>query len=117
MVINRAAVILKYREPAIRWINAADPYEDNPGMTRHAVNRERTVYLISDEHAESLATMASWVERHYQDLFEAELEGWYTDPTLWPQDRTFRLFQTWFDVECHSVVVDMVGGDIYDDET
>lgn len=52
-----------------------------------------------------------------QDLFEAELEGWYTDPTLWPQDRTFRLFQTWFDVECHSVVVDMVGGDIYDDET
>ena len=76
MVINRAAVILKYREPAIRWINAADPYEDNPCMTRHAVNRERTVYLISDEHAESLATMASWVERHYQDLFEAELEGW-----------------------------------------
>jgi hypothetical protein len=117
VVINRAAVILKYREPAIRWINEADPYEDNPGMTRQAVNRERTVYLIGDEYAESLATMANWVERNDQALFEAELEGWYTDPTLWPQERTFRLFQTWFDVECYSVVVDMVGGDIYDDET
>jgi hypothetical protein len=115
-VINRAAVILKYREPAVRWINEADPSCDDPGMTLDTVNRERTVYLIGDEHAESRAAMYSWVERHYRELFEAELEGWYTDSQLWPRERTFRLFQAWFDVECHSAVVDMAEGDIYDDE-
>ena len=115
-MINRGAVILKYREPAVRWINEADPYVDNPGVTLGAVNRERTVYLISDEYAESPAMMYSWVRRNYRELFEAELEGWYTDPELWPQERTFELFQVWFHVECHSAVVDMAEGGIYDDE-
>ena len=74
-MINRGAVILRYREPAVRWINEADPYEDNPGFTLESVNHERTVYLISDRHTESVSTMRRWVRRHYRKLFEAELEG------------------------------------------
>jgi len=84
-------------------------------MTLGAVNRERPVYLISDAYTYSLATMYSWVRRNYQQQFEAELEGWYTDPALWPQESTFELFQAWFDVECHSEVIDMAEGDIYED--
>ena len=84
-------------------------------MTLGAINRERPVYLISDAYTYSLATMYSWVRRNYRQLFEAELEGWYTDPELWPQERTYELFQAWFDVECHSVVVDTARGAI-DDE-
>ena len=114
-MINRGAVILRYREPAVRWINEVDPYEDDPGITLGATNRERPVYLISDEYTYSLATMYSWVRQHYRKLFEAELEGWYTDPTLWPQDLTFELFQAWFDVECHSEVIDIEEGDIYEE--
>ena len=41
-MINRAAIILRYREPAMRWINEADPYEDDPGITLRTVNKERT---------------------------------------------------------------------------
>ena len=37
-VINRGAVILRCKEPAVRWINEADPYEDNPGLTLESVN-------------------------------------------------------------------------------
>jgi hypothetical protein len=117
LVINRAAVILKYRKPAVRWINEADPYHDNPGITRSAANQERTVYLIRDEDSDSPVILERWLTLNYRQLFEAELESWYTDPTLWPQELTWRLFQEWFDVECHSVVVDTVGGDIYDDAT
>jgi len=84
-------------------------------MTLGAVNRECPVYLISDAYTYSLATMYSWVRRNYRQLFEAELEGWYTDPALWPLERTFELFQAWFDVECHSEVIDMAEGDIYED--
>lgn len=114
-MINRGAVILRYRELAVRWINEADPYVDHPGITLDSVNHERTVYLISDRHTASLSTMRRWVRRNYRQLFEAELEGWYTDPELWPQERTYELFQAWFDVECHSVVVDTARGAI-DDE-
>jgi hypothetical protein len=56
-----------------------------------------------------------WIKLNYRQLFEAELEGWYTDPTLWPQDLTLQLFREWFDVECHSVLIDTVGGRIYDE--
>ena len=114
-MINRGAVILRYREPAVRWINEADPYEDNPGFTLESVNHERTVYLISDRYTESVSTMRRWVRRHYRKLFEAELEGWYTDPELWPKERTYERFQAWFDVEYHSVVVDTARGAIRED--
>ena len=114
-MINRAAVILRYREPAVRWINEADPYEDDPGITLSTVNKERTVYLIREEDAETSAAVDEWVELNYRQLFEAELEGWYTDPALWPQNLTLQLFREWFDVEFHSVIVDTVGGAIYDE--
>ncbi len=83
LVINRAAIILRYREPAVRWINEADPDDDDPGLTQEGVNQERTVYLIRSDDSETSAAVEEWMDRHYRQLFEAELEGWYTDPTLW----------------------------------
>lgn len=58
-----------------------------------------------------------WVRKNFKTLFEAELDGWYCDPDLWPKNLTFKLFQSWFDIECHTVLVDTVGGSIFDDET
>ncbi len=53
---------------------------------------------------------------HYRTLFETELSDWYNDPALWPKNLSLTLFHEWFDVECHSVVMDTVGSEIYDDE-
>ncbi len=116
-MINRAAIILRYKEPAVRWINEADPVADGRDITLSEVNRERTVYLISDDDGDGDEAVDRWVRKNYRELFESELEGWYTDPDLWPPKRTFKLFQQWFDVECHTVLTDTVGGEIYDDET
>lgn len=115
-MINRAAILLRYKEPAIRWINEADPYDDDPGLTAAEVNGERTLYLISDEDGDGDVAVERWLKRNYKALFEAELLGWYTDPDLWPGKRTYKLFRDWFDVECHTVLLDTVGGMIYDDE-
>ena len=52
-MINRAAVILKYKEPAVKWINDADPYNENPGISLESINEENTVYLISNQDADS----------------------------------------------------------------
>jgi len=51
-MVNRAALILKYKEPFIEWINNSDPF-GNPGITLEEVNKDCTVYLIDDEEAEN----------------------------------------------------------------
>lgn len=81
-----------------------------------SVNDDLPVYLVGDEDADSDETLEEWIRSNFQELFESELEGWYTDPDLWPADRNFDLFKKWFDVECHTVLLDTVGGPIVDDE-
>ena len=115
-MVNRVAIILKYKEPAIRWINDADPCERDHEITAEDVNDDRTVYLISTEDGDGAPAVDRWIKRNYKTVFEEELEGWYTDPSLWPNNRTLKLFWEWFDVECHSVLIDTVGGAIYDDD-
>ena len=116
-MLNRAAIVLKYKPPAVKWINDADPYDDDPGITLESVNQDRTVYLISDDDGDTQDTVTRWVKRNYAALFESEPDDWYTDPSLWPQHRTLELFHEWFEVECHTVLIDTVGGALYDDES
>ncbi len=115
-MVNRMAVILRYKEPAVRWINEADPRPRDVPFTLAEVNEEGTVYLISDDDGDTSDTVELWVKRNYKLLFEMELEGWYTKPELWPKVRSLKVFREWFDVEYHTVLIDTVGGPIFDDE-
>lgn len=76
-------------------------------------NKERTVYLITEEDAEDIT---AWIKRNYKNLFESELNDWYLDSELWPSKRTLKVFHEWFEVECHSVILDTVGTKLIDDE-
>lgn len=114
-MVNRGAILLRYKAPAVEWINAADPRPGSTPITLGEVSDERTVYLISDTAGDTPETFERWLKRNFGWLFESELEGWYTDPALWPKDRTFKLFKQWFEVELHTVVFDTVDGAIYDD--
>ena len=112
-MVNRGAVILRYKAPFIKWIKDADPSENSSEITMSNANEDRTVYLITDADAENVE---GWIRENHVSLFESELEGWYTDDTLWPKNRDYKTFKEWFEVECHSVIMDMVGGEINDDE-
>ena len=87
-----------------------------PGITLDSVNEERTVYLIHEDDVDPPAVLLSWIEQNFLTLFENELEGWYVDESLWPKQRDFSTFNAWFSVECHTIIIDTVGGDIFDDE-
>lgn len=115
-MLNRGAILIKYREPMVRWINEADPSEKDLAITAAEVNSERTVYLISDADCDGPEAVDEWVRANHRVLFENELEGWYTDPKLWPKKRDLRTFRQWFEVEAHSVIEDTVDGPIVDDE-
>ncbi len=112
-MINRAALILKYKEPFIKWIMESDPVDKNFTITIQEANNEKTIYLISNDAAENLD---NWLKDNYRNLFESELESWYIDEDLWPKGIDYAMFEQWFEVECHSVVIDTADGMIVDDE-
>ena len=78
-MVNRAALLLRYKQPAVDWINEVDPAKTKRIMTLDEVNTERTVYLIGDAVAESSDKLHRWIRRNFSQLFEMELNGWYTD--------------------------------------
>jgi hypothetical protein len=112
-VINRAALILRYKQPFVDWINAADPSPASHLVTLDEVNSERTVYLIEVEDEPELA---SWLKRHYSEIFDEELFGWYMDPKLWPEDRSLKRLKEWCRFELNTVVIDFGDSPIEQDE-
>jgi len=112
-MLNRAALILRYKQPFVDWINAADPSPTSHTLTLAEVNQEHTVYLIEVEDEDELA---EWLAPHHEALFEEELRGWYTDPALWPRDRSLEMLKEWCSFELHTVVVDTGASPLEDDE-
>jgi len=102
-MLNRAALILRYKQPFVDWTAAADPSPASHTFTLAEVEDE-------DE-------LAEWLARHHAELFEQELNGWYTDPALWPRDRSLEKLQEWCSFELHTVVVDAGESPLQDDES
>lgn len=102
-MINRAALVIKPKQPMVDWINQ----QSDPGhccITLEDARDDCTVILIpeyedSDQAKKNIKELHTWI-------FESELNAWFTDRKAWPKSRSFKLFQEWFDVEIHSLVVD-----------
>ena len=112
-MLNRDLVIIRYKQPFVDWVNEADPYPDGHHVTLEDVNDDTPAYLIHEYASEEID---EWLRECYLPLFENVLEEWYTDPALWPQDRTLTLFKAWCEIEIHSTVVDYVDGPLLDDD-
>ena len=112
-MLNRSAVIVRYKKPFVKWLNDADSFKDDPGMTLEQANQDGNVYLITEEDGENLE---EWIALNYKTVFENELEGWYTDESLWPKKRDRKTFDQWISLHLHSVIIDTVGGPMVDDE-
>jgi hypothetical protein len=108
-MLNRGVLIVRPRQPYLDWAAGLD----NSGLVPDP-DDEQTIYLIpsfeDDEEAWKI------VEEIYAEVFERELDGWHTDEAAWPQNRDFAMFKEWFDIELHSVVEDLCGDEIIDDE-
>jgi len=108
-MLKRGVLIVRPKQPYLDWAAGLD----DSGLLPDPSD-EKTIYLIpsfeSDEKARKI------VEQVYAEDFENELYGWHTDETAWPQNRDFKMFQDWFEIELHSVVEDLCDYEISDDE-
>jgi hypothetical protein len=106
-IVNRSLLIVKAKQPFVDWANShGDKIND---MTIERMNEDDTVYLVRDyfDNAEK----EEIITKYYEDIFEDKLNGWMTDQSTWPKQRDYRTFREWFDVEFHSMVIDMEDDD------
>ena len=100
---------MRPKQPYLDWAAGSD----DSGLVPDPRD-EQTVYLIpsfeSDEEGWKI------VKQVYSEVFERELDAWHTVETAWPQNRDFKMFQDWFEIELHSVVEDLCDYEILDDE-
>lgn len=108
-MLNRSAFILRPAQPYLDWAASLD--DDGP---RPDPDDEKTVYLVRVSEMDIDGRRA--LKRVWCEMFERELEGWHLVEEDWPQSRTFAMFRKWFRIEFHSIVEDLEGTSIYDED-
>jgi hypothetical protein len=101
--IDRSLLVVKPKRPFFDWVQAVD---HDGGLSLEDVREDPSAYLIPE--LESSEEEREILKGYYEDIFEAELLSWYTDPDDWPQQRDLKMFLEWFDVEFHSLVFDLL---------
>jgi hypothetical protein len=105
-LINRGAVIIKPNQLFLDWLNRISLREAEPiSFSLDEIQKDCTAFLIPDlVNSDSLDYV---LEPMKTSIFEAELSSWYTDPSLWPIDRSPEEFNRWFTLEYHSMAWDV----------
>lgn len=110
-VINRMAVVIRPRQPFIDWANdlEGDIEFDDEDFREDCTTLLVPVFEYNEE-------ARSFVHEHYEEIFEHELAAISTDTDEWPEQLSLAMFLGWFDVEIHSIVIDMSDEPILDEE-
>ena len=108
-MINRGTVLVRPKQPFLDWAMSVDEEGAIP-----APDDERTVYLIPTYHDDIEAM--DILSRGFEGIFEEELEAWHPEESAWPSPLSWRMFQEWFEVELNSMVVDLCGFPLEDDD-
>ncbi len=96
---KRSAIIIKPKQPFLDWLVKLDPEDNNPSFLK-----DNNVYLIPmfDETIE----VENWLKKNYDRIFSDQMNNWYTDESVWVQNRTFKMFNNWFDYSLHTMIFD-----------
>ena len=104
--VKRTAVIVIPKEPFINWANSVDDrnvkFGDNP-------TPEHTIYLIEDI-PDYVVDTVDIIKPHFEFIFMEELNSWHRLESDWPPNRDLETFLEWFEIQIHSMVLDLPRG-------
>ena len=104
--INRQAAFARAKQPFVDWINEVERSAGSSDrFDLERVNDDSHVYLFRE--FDMLEDTDEYFTTFKEDIFENELAAWFTDPTLWPRRRTSDVFDDWFEVTYHSMLLDL----------
>ncbi len=102
--INRAALIVRPRQPYVDWANSVD--DGGPRAILKQLRKEPSIYLV--ESIDSLEDFDLLVDDTWAWIFREQLNGWMQDEDSWPEGLSRELFLQWFDCEVSTVIWDML---------
>ena len=106
MVNNRSLVNLYPTKIFLDWLNYIRGSDVILGLNE----LEPIAFLIKDFDVK--LEFNSWLETNFQLLFEIRLNYSCIDKSLWPEDRTFSVFNKWFEVRYSNLILDLEDGPI-----
>jgi hypothetical protein len=102
MVKNRSVVNIYPTKLYVDWLN----YVTNDGIKYSIDKLEPISFLIDD--FDTRMEFENWLEYNYHLLFEIRLNYACTDKTKWPENRTFPVFKSWFDINHSNLILDLL---------
>lgn len=109
-MLNRCVITVKAKQPFFDWLKNLP---ETAGMTLDELNEDGIAYLLPEVDDDDLETI---LPQCFDLIFEEELTGWRTDEKTWPAVRDLATFQSWFDVQLRSIVIDLVDAPLKDDD-
>lgn len=103
--LKRTALRVKPKRAFIEWANRLEVGGVKLGQD---FTPEETINLV-EEGGEGTLDPATLVEPYYWAIFEEELGAWHRLEDAWPRLRDLTTFLAWFDIEVHSMVIDLGG--------
>ena len=103
-MLNRSIIIIKVKEPFLNWLRSLPEPENE--ITLDEINFDNTAYLLPEYEMDG--EREKILADYFDIIFEDQLEDWWTDSTHWPKKRNFSIFKEWFNIEFHSLVLDLV---------
>jgi len=102
MVKNRSVVNIYPTKLYADWFN----YVCNDGVNYSHHNLESISFLIDD--FETREEFNVWLESNFKLLFDIRLSYSCTDKNQWPENRTFPVFLSWFEIYHCSMILDLM---------
>ena len=106
--VNRGVIVVKPKPPFVDWVNSTD--DSGVVITLEEICQDCTAYLTPEFEDDN--ELREFLEQDYHLLFEQELVGCNQDEDTWPIKRDFHTFLEWFDIEFHSIVLDLAAGEL-----
>lgn len=101
MVKNRSVVNLYPTKIYLEWLNYIRGSDVSLGLN----DPEQISFLIKDFDVN--LEFNNWLQTNYQLLFEIRLTYSCIDKSLWPEDRSFGVFNKWFDIRYSNLILDL----------
>jgi hypothetical protein len=95
--INRQAIVLTLQQPFIDWAKEYTMFLEEEDA------QQSKIYLVNDEFDD----LEKWLKKNFDKFFTMELEEWHDNKKNWPQRRTYKMFNQWFQVNLSSEIFDM----------
>jgi hypothetical protein len=100
--VNRMAIVLRPKEPYFAWARSLEA--DSPIELR--TDSEVAKVFLVDQRGDG-QDLEKLLHRYYPAIFAEYLYRWWHAEEVWPKQRTWAVFQEWFEVRMVELVIDM----------